>query len=102
MISEGCILSLATDLNPGSCHLESLSMAQQISVVQMGLTPAEALNASTLNAACALNLETELGTIEPGKLANLTLIEAPDYRHFTYKMGRNLVEKVLIDGKWAL
>lgn len=101
MLEAGCILAMASDLNPGSCHLEALSLAQQISVVQMRLTPAEALTASTLNAAYTLGLSEELGTLEPGKRANLTLIEAPDYRHFTYRLGVNLVRSVWIDGQVA-
>ena len=98
MLEAGCALALATDLNPGSCHLESVPMAMQIAVVQMGLTPAEALTAATLNAAATLDLADEVGTIEPGKAADLVLLDAPDYRHLTYRLGANLVRKVWVGG----
>lgn len=98
MLEAGCALALATDLNPGSCNMESMPMAMQIAVVQMGLTPAEALAAGTLNAAWSLGLGGEVGSLEAGKRADMVLIDAPSYRHLGYRMGANLVRRVWIDG----
>jgi imidazolonepropionase len=99
MRSAGCILALATDLNPGSCHLESMPVAMQIAVTQMGLTPAEALSAGTLNAAWTLERDQNIGSLEVGKDADLALLAAPDYRHLTYRLGVNLVRRVWIRGE---
>lgn len=99
MIEKGIPLALATDLNPGSCHLESLPFAMQVAVVQMGLTPAEALAAGTLNAAHTLGLAAELGSLEPGKHADLVLIDAPGYRHLAYRLGTNLVVGTWVGGR---
>lgn len=99
MIEAGCALALATDCNPGSCHLESMPMAMQIAVVQMGMTPAEALVAGTLNAAWTLEMDAEVGSLEPGKRADMLVLEAPDYRHLTYRLGTNLVRQVYVGGE---
>lgn len=99
MIEEGCPLALATDLNPGSCHLSSMPMAMQIAVVQMGLTPGEALTAGTLNAAASLDLGEDRGSLEVGKRADVAVLDAPSYRHLAYRMGENLVRQVYAGGE---
>jgi imidazolonepropionase len=63
------------------------------------LLPAEALNASTINAAYALGLGNRVGSLEVGKQADLLLIDAPDYRHLAYQFGLNLVERVVKRGQ---
>jgi imidazolonepropionase len=62
------------------------------------LLPAEALVAATINAAHAIGLGARLGSIEPGKQADLLLVAAPDYRHLAYQFGGNLVERVIKRG----
>ncbi len=99
MIEAGCTVALATDLNPGSCHLESMVLAMQIAIAQMRLTPAEALNASTANSAFALGLHDRVGRLAPGMQADLTLVDAPSYRHLGYRLGTNLVVSVVIGGR---
>jgi imidazolonepropionase len=63
------------------------------------LLPAEALNASTINAAYAIRQENRLGSIEVGKQADLLIVDAPDYRHLAYQFGLNLVERVIKRGQ---
>jgi imidazolonepropionase len=102
MLEAGCILALASDLNPGSCHMESMAMVMQIATVQMGLTPGEALAAATLNAACTLDLGDKVGTLDVGKQADLVVLGAPNFRHLGYRMGVNLIEQVFVAGKQVL
>jgi imidazolonepropionase len=63
------------------------------------LLPAEALNAITVNAAHAVGLGDRIGTLEPGKQADILVVAAPDYRHLAYKFGGNLVSRVIKRGK---
>jgi imidazolonepropionase len=71
MLDAGCAVALATDCNPGSCYTESMPLVMGLACFGMGLTPAEALHASTLNAAYALGLAGEVGSLEPGKSGDL-------------------------------
>jgi imidazolonepropionase len=64
-----------------------------------GLLPAEALNAATLNAAHAVGLGHRLGSLEPGKQADLLILNTPDYRHLAYHFGGNPVAQVLKKGQ---
>jgi imidazolonepropionase len=63
------------------------------------LTPAQAIAASTINAAAAINRSAHIGSIEPGKQADLIILNAPDYRHLGYRFGTNLVQTVIKKGK---
>jgi imidazolonepropionase len=63
------------------------------------ILPAEALNASTINAACAIGLEDRIGSLEAGKQADLLIVNAPDFRHLAYQFGANLVEAVIKQGQ---
>jgi imidazolonepropionase len=63
------------------------------------MTPAEALLGVTLNAAKALRKDKEIGSLEPGKQADLLLLDVPDYRHLSYHFGVNHVEKVIKKGR---
>ena len=63
------------------------------------ILPAEALNASTINAAYAIGLEDRIGSLEAGKQADLLIVNAPDYRHLAYQFGTNLVESVIKRGQ---
>ena len=64
----------------------------------MRLTPAQAIAAATINAARAVGLDGEVGSLEAGKLADLLVLEAPDYRHLGYRYGTNLVQTVIKAG----
>ncbi len=97
MIANNLPIALATDCNP-NCYTESMQLIQQLAVFKMGLTPAEALVASTINAAFAIG-KTDRGVISEGWRADLLICDVPDYRHLTYHFGVNHVETVIIDGK---
>ena len=97
MIANNLPIALATDCNP-NCYTESMQLVQQLAVFRMGMTPAEALVSSTINAAFAIG-KTDRGVISEGWRADLLVCDVPDYRHLTYHFGINHVEKVIIGGK---
>jgi imidazolonepropionase len=99
MIDAGAALALATDINPGSAPCYSMPLVMAIACRYQHLLPAEALIASTINAAHAIGLGDRVGSIEPGKQADLLVIDAPDYRHIAYEFGGNRVTQVFKRGK---
>jgi imidazolonepropionase len=101
MIEAGVAVALATDLNPGTCYCESMPFVMALACRQMGMTPAEAIVASTINAAHAISLGHEVGSLEPGKKADLLILDIPDYRHLAYRFGTNLVHTVIKAGRVA-
>ena len=98
LIADGAALALATDANPGSAPCLSLPFVMAVACRYQKLTPAEALNAVTINAAHALGQGHRLGSLEPGKQADLLVVDAPDYRHLAYWFGHNLVRRVFKRG----
>jgi imidazolonepropionase len=64
----------------------------------MSMTPSEAISAATINAAHAVGLGDEVGSLEPGKRADLLLLDVPSYRHLGYRFGTNLVKSVVAGG----
>jgi imidazolonepropionase len=99
MLDAGVALALATDINPGSAPCPSMPLVMAIACRYQRLSPAEALNASTVNAAYAVGLGDRVGSIEVGKQADLLIVDAPDYRHVAYQFGINLVEGVVKRGR---
>ncbi len=99
LIDQGGALALATDLNPGTCWCENMQFILALACRTMRLLPAEALTAATLNAACAIGLGEQIGSLEVGKLADLLLLDADDYRMLAYRFGTNLVRTVVKRGK---
>ena len=99
LIDGGAIVSLSTDCNPGSSMTESMQMVMQLAALQMKMTVEEVITAATLNGAHSLRLAHDIGTIEPGKRADLVLIDAPNYFHLVYHFGVNLVSQVFKDGE---
>ena len=97
MIANNLPIAFATDCNP-NCYTESMQLVQQLAVFRMNMTPAEALVASTINAAFAIG-KTDRGCIAEGWRADLLICDIPDYRHLTYHFGVNHVDKVIIGGK---
>lgn len=99
LIDSGGVLALATDLNPGSAPTASLPMVMAIACRYQKLLPAEALNAITINAAAALRAADRVGSIEPGKQADFTILDTADYRALAYEFGNPMVSRVVIRGK---
>jgi len=99
IIEAGGALALATDLNPGTCYCESMQIIIALACRYMRLTPAEAIAATTLNAAHALGLGDRVGSLETGKRADILVLDIPNYRHLGYHFGVNLVERVIKSGQ---
>jgi imidazolonepropionase len=99
LIDQGGALALATDLNPGTCWCESMQFIVALACRYMNLLPAEALTAGTINAAYAIGLGERVGSLEPGKLADLLVLETDDYRAIGYRFGTNLVRTVIKRGE---
>jgi imidazolonepropionase len=98
MIDEGCAVALSTDMNPGSAPCLSPQLVMAIACRYQKLSPAEALNACTLNAAHALGIGANVGSLEVGKQADVLIVDAPDYRHLAYQFGGNLIKHVIKRG----
>ena len=94
LIDAGVAVALGTDCNPGSCPIESMAVIVGLACVALRLTPEEALCAATLNAAWALNVHDRLGSLEPGKQADLIAIADRDPAAIPYRFGSNLVTAV--------
>ena len=92
------LLAIATDLNPGTAWCESMQFAIALACRYMRLTPAEAIAAATINSAAAISRAHRVGSIEPGKQADLIFLKVDDYRHLGYRFGVNLVERVIKRG----
>jgi imidazolonepropionase len=101
MISEGVAVALGSDLSP-SCWLENHQLILALACYKLRLTPAEALTAATINAAHSIGRANQVGSIEPGKKADILVLNAPDYRFLTYRLGLNMVETVIKNGKIAV
>ena len=99
LIEAGVPIALATDCNPGSSYTESMPMVFVLAVFELGLTIEESLTAATLNAACSLGLGAEIGSVEPGKHADLVLLDAPNLLHLAYHYGINPVAAVIKEGR---
>jgi imidazolonepropionase len=98
MLSAGGLLALASDLNPGTGWCESMQFVLALACRKMGLTPAQAIAAATINAAAAVGLQDRLGSLESGKQADVIILDVPDYRHLGYRFGANLVSMVVKRG----
>ena len=98
ILDAGGTLALATDCNPGTAWNESMQFAIALACRYMGLTPAQAIAASTINSAHAIRRAERVGSLEPGKLADMLILSVPDYRHLGYRFGTNLVKQVIKRG----
>jgi imidazolonepropionase len=99
MVDAGLAVVLATDFNPGSSPIASMPLVISLACLKMGLTPAEALMASTLNAAWSLGLGVETGSLETGKRADFLIHEFQDYREIAYYIAAPARPRVFIAGK---
>jgi imidazolonepropionase len=99
LIDAGAPLALATDLNPGTSPVASVPEAIALAASLYGLAPAEALVATTINAAWVLGLEPRLGSLEPGKRADFVVLEDEDVRMVAYRPGHNPVVTIFVGGE---
>ncbi len=98
MISAGIPVAFGSDFNPGSCPVHSLQAAMNIGCYKYRMTPEESLTAVTLNAAAAVCRAYRLGTLEPGKQADILIWNAPNLDYVFYRFGDNLVDAVFKKG----
>lgn len=98
MVEHGLAIVVASDFNPGSSPIASMPFTLSLACLHMGLTPAEALTAATVNAAWSLGLGDSIGTIEVGKQADLLVHEFSDYREIAYFVAAPACPRVLIAG----
>lgn len=100
MIDAGLPLALATDYNPGSTPSGNMNFVISTACIKMRMTPEEALNAATINGAYAMGLETQVGSITRGKLANLILTKPINSYYFIpYAFGNHQIERVFLKGE---
>ena len=99
LIKADAILALATDCNPGTSWNESMQFVIALACRTMGLTPAQAIAAATINSAHAIRRADTIGSIEVGKQADMLILSLPDYRHLGYRYGTNLVKQVIKRGQ---
>ncbi|ULH17554.1 imidazolonepropionase (plasmid) [Deinococcus sp. KNUC1210] len=97
LIDAGAAVAVGTDLNPGSSPVYSTQFALALAVRLCGLTPAEALSACTVNAACALGLH-DRGALTPGQRADFLVLNSPDWRDLAYPLGTSPVGSVYRGG----
>ena len=102
LIDSGCAIALASDFNPGSSPSGNMNFVVALSCIQMKMLPAEAINAATQNAAFAMEVQNEMGSITAGKKANLIFtkpITSLDY--LPYAFGSDLIDRVMIAGSFV-
>ncbi len=102
MIDAGLAVILATDFNPGSSPTPSMTMVLSLAVTHMKMTPAEAVTASTINAAYSLNRGDKIGSLEQGKIADFVIHDCDDYREIAYFFGIEHAWKAYAGGKLVL
>ncbi|MET1249528.1 imidazolonepropionase [Sporolactobacillus sp. STCC-11] len=98
MIDAGCAVALGSDFNPGSCFTYSVPLIFALAGIHMQMTSEEVLTAFTLNGAAALNRSETIGSIEPGKKADLVLLNYPSYKYLIYNTAMNCVNTVIKNG----
>ncbi len=98
-IDENVPIALGSDINPGTCWCESMPFIVALACRYAKLSPAEAIVAATINAAASLGIAGRVGSLEPGKLADVLIADVPDYRHLAYRFGANPIETVIKRGR---
>jgi imidazolonepropionase len=99
LVDAGAVVALATDFNPGSAFCESLPVVMSLACTQLGLAPAEALAACTVNAAHVLGRSDRVGRLAPGYSADVVLLDASDWRYLPYHLGGEDVAVVVKEGQ---
>lgn len=99
MVDEGVAVAISTDCNPGSSPTTSMPLVMNLACISMRLTPAEALVAATMNAACAIRMEDKVGSLEVGKQGDVVMWNISNYQELQYLFGVNHVDKVWKKGE---
>jgi imidazolonepropionase len=99
LIEAGVPVAVATDFNPGSAPSWHLPLALTLACMMQRMTPAEALKGATLVAARAIGLDGEVGSVEPGKRADLAVVDAPDPNHWLYHFRPNACRCTILGGR---
>lgn len=100
IMDEGMPVALATDFNPGSSPSGNMNFVVSLGCIQMGMTPEEVINATTINTAYAMGLSKELGSIAIGKKANLFITKPiSSYAYIPYSFGHQHINKIMINGQ---
>jgi len=99
MIELGIPVAIASDFNPGSCPSLNLQLAMSMGYIKYRMTPEEVLTAVTVNAACSVGRQNEVGTLEEGKKADIVIWNAPDMEMLVYRFGSNLAGTVIKNGE---
>lgn len=99
MLEAGVAIALSTDYNPGSCPTENLQLIMTLGCLKLGLTPAQALAAVTINAAHALGMGDKIGSLEAGKQADLVIFDADNEAYIPYHFGVNHTWLVVKSGR---
>ncbi len=101
LIEAGCAISLASDFNPGSSPSGNMNFVITLSCIQMKMLPEEAINAATINASYAMDLQDSLGSITVGKKANFIFTKPiRSISLLPYSFGSNLIDQVMINGEF--
>jgi imidazolonepropionase len=98
-IERGIPVAIGTDFNPGTSPTPSLPLAMTVACLNLGLTPDEVLSAVTINAAFAVGLGEEVGSLELGKAADLVIWRVPSSRQIPYWPAADLVRTVVKRGR---
>jgi len=99
MIELNIPVALATDYNPGSCNCDSMQFVITLACLKMRMTPAEAIVASTINAAHAIGMASKVGSLVVGKYADFLITDMPSYQYLPYHFGSNNVKEVYKKGE---
>ena len=101
ILEAGGILAIASDLNPGTAWCENMQFVIALACRYLNITPAQAIAAATVNAAAAIGRADRIGSLEPGKQADLLVLSCGDYRNLGYQFGSNQVDRVMKRGQWV-
>jgi imidazolonepropionase len=100
ILEAGGTLAIASDINPGTAWCENFQFVIALACRALKLTPAEAIAAGTINAAAAIGRAGRIGSLHPGKQADLLVLSVADFRHLGYRFGTNLVSQVVKKGRF--
>lgn len=99
LIDAGAIVALATDYNPGTSPTVSMPMILSLACTQLCMTPAEAITAATANSAYSLGRDKHIGSLDVGKLADVSIFDVDDYREIPYYFGMNTCHTTMKHGQ---